>query len=111
VPRAVAVVALREQRVVLGESMPHISDEREPGGGLGRGGFEPRAVARMIDDRGELVRRNVLRESAQRGLERGARLHRRDGSRAKVLRTRDSSAAVRLTLPAMASRMRRAASG
>jgi signal peptidase I len=60
--RAVLVVPLTQQLVIVGESMPHIGDEREPGRGLGRARLEAPAVERMVDHRTELVRRNPRRK-------------------------------------------------
>src|SRR5262249_1682975 len=72
VARAVLVVALRQEIVVVSEGVPHIGDEREPGGALRRARLQAAAVERMVDHGAELVRRNARHEAPQRGLDLGA---------------------------------------
>jgi len=69
---AVVVVTLRQQIVVVGEGVPHIGDEREPGRGLGRARLQAAAVERVVDDGAELMRRNARRQAPQRGFDVGA---------------------------------------
>src|SRR5204862_296194 len=108
--RAVAVVALRQQVVVIGEDVAHIGNQREPCGLFGRGRCKPLAVERVIGYGAELMQRDFRREVAERSLNR-LPPHLRDGPPASTLRTRENSPAVRLTRAATASRMRSAASG
>src|SRR5262245_61304859 len=68
-PRAVLVITLRQEIVVFREHVPHIGDQRQPGSGLGRGGREPTAVERVVDDRAELMARDARRKPAQRLLD------------------------------------------
>lgn len=75
VARAVAVVALRQELVVVGQSVPRIGDEREPRRVLRRGDGEARTVHRVIDDRLELMRRQARGEVAEGGGDGGAGGH------------------------------------
>src|SRR5438477_6279781 len=111
---AVAIIALRQQVIVIREHMTRIRDEREPCGILRRRSAQPLAIQRMIDDRAKLMRRDFGSELTERCFDCGAtreRIHLRAGPPASALRTRANSPAVWLTRAAIASRMRRAASG
>src|SRR5262245_41276391 len=57
--RAVLVIALVAQRVIIGEHVPHIGDEREPGRLLGCGVAQAAAIERVIDHRAELMTRDL----------------------------------------------------
>src|SRR5580692_4548119 len=62
--RALPVIALLHQIVIVRKDMADISDEREPRGGFRRGLVEPAAVEGMVDDRAEFVGRHARRHQA-----------------------------------------------
>jgi hypothetical protein len=73
--RAVAIIALRQQRVVVRQAVPRIGHERQPRGIVRRGDAKARTVHGVIDDRGELMRGEMRREMAQGGGDGGAGRH------------------------------------
>ena len=73
--RAVAVIALGQQRVVIGHGVAGIGHERQPGRILGRRDGQARAVERVIDHRGELMRREARGEVTKGGGDGGAGKH------------------------------------
>src|SRR5262249_28651875 len=67
--RAVDVVALLDELVVVCEHVADISNQRQPGGGFRRSHTEAAAVESVIDHGAKLVWRDLRRQPAQRPLD------------------------------------------
>src|SRR5687767_499922 len=55
--------------------MPHIRDQRQPGGALGRRSAQTGARECVVDDGAELVLRNARRKMTERGFNLGWSVH------------------------------------